>query len=142
MDTSVLTPHVTTIVAAYLSHNTVAPEQIPNIINTVSNALSAVGAPASEETEPQKPAVSIRKSVQPDYIICLEDGKKLKVLKRHLKSAFGMTPNEYRAKWGLSADYPMVAPRYAEQRSAFAKSIGLGTTSVQGRRRANTAVES
>ena len=115
------------IVAAYVSNNTVPANQVPEVINTVFGSLSSVESAASEQpTEPAKPAVSIRRSVTPDYIVCLEDGKKLKMLKRHLRAAYNMTPEEYRAKWGLPADYPMVAPNYAQQRSAFAKKIGLG----------------
>ncbi len=117
----------TEIVAAYVSNNPIAANQIPEIINTVYTSLQTLnGQPAEVPSEPPKPAVSIRRSVMPDYIVCLEDGKKLKMLKRHLRAAYGMTPEEYRTKWGLAADYPMVAPNYALQRSAFAKKIGLG----------------
>lgn len=115
------------IVSAYVSNNSIAATQVPDIINTVYGALNSLnGNTVGESTESQKPAVSVRRSVNPDYIICLEDGKKLKMLKRHLRAAYGMSPDEYRAKWGLPADYPMVAPNYALQRSAFAKEIGLG----------------
>jgi len=117
----------TEIVAAYVRNNTVAANQVPDVINTVYAALQALnGKPAEAPSEPPKPAVSVRRSVMPDHIVCLEDGKKLKMLKRHLRAAYNMTPEEYRAKWGLPADYPMVAPNYAQQRSAFAKKIGLG----------------
>ena len=117
----------TEIVAAYVSNNPIAATQIPDVINTVFASLQSLnGQPAEAPSEPPKPAVSIRRSITPEYIICLEDGKKLKMLKRHLRAAYGMTPEEYRAKWGLAADYPMVAPNYALQRSAFAKKIGLG----------------
>jgi len=115
------------IVSAYVSNNSIAVTQVPDVINTVYGALNSInGQTVSEISESQKPAVSVRRSVNPDYIVCLEDGKKLKMLKRHLRAAYGMSPDEYRAKWGLSSDYPMVAPNYALQRSAFAKKIGLG----------------
>ena len=115
------------IVAAYVGNNPVPADQMPDVINTVYRSLADIegGAPR-QVAEPAKPAVSIRRSVTPDYIVCLEDGKKLKMLKRHLRAAYGMTPDEYRAKWNLPADYPMVAPNYAAQRSDFAKRIGLG----------------
>lgn len=120
--------HMTSeIVAAYVRNNSVAMNQVQDVINTVYAALQALnGQPAETPSEPPKPAVSVRRSVMPDHIVCLEDGKKLKMLKRHLRAAYNMTPEEYRAKWGLPADYPMVAPNYAQQRSAFAKKIGLG----------------
>ena len=115
------------IVSAYVSNNSVNAAQIPEVINTVYTSLTALnGQNAGSSAEPPKPAVSIRRSITPDYIVCLEDGKKLKMLKRHLRASYGMTPDEYRAKWGLPSDYPMVAPNYAEQRSTFAKQIGLG----------------
>ncbi len=118
---------VVDVVAAYLSNNQVATSQIPEVINSVFNSLDSL---ENNQTEPpietQKPATSIRKSVTPEYIVCLEDGKKLKMLKRHLRTNYNMTPEEYRAKWQLPPDYPMVAPNYAKQRSEFAKSIGLG----------------
>lgn len=115
------------IVAAYVSKNVTAPPQIPDLINTVFTSLIGLNsAPAEPQAEPLKPAVPVRKSVTPEYIICLEDGKKLKMLKRHLRSTYNMSPDEYRARWGLPADYPMVAPNYAAQRSEFAKRIGLG----------------
>ena len=115
------------IVSAYVSNNSIAATQVPEVINTVYGALSSInGQTVSETSEAQKPAVSVRRSINPDHIVCLEDGKKLKMLKRHLRAAYGMSPDEYRAKWGLPADYPMVAPNYAQQRSSFAKQIGLG----------------
>ncbi len=114
------------IVAAYVANNTVPASQVPEVINTVYNSLTSIGGGSEAAPEPAKPAVSVRRSVTPDYIVCLEDGKKLKMLKRHLRAAYDMSPDEYRAKWGLAADYPMVAPNYAAQRSAFAKKIGLG----------------
>ncbi len=115
------------IVSAYVSNNPIAATQVPDVINTVYGALNSInGQTVSESAEAQKPAVSVRRSINPDHIVCLEDGKKLKMLKRHLRAAYGMSPDEYRSKWGLPADYPMVAPNYALQRSAFAKQIGLG----------------
>ena len=115
------------IVSAYVRNNSITAAQIPDVINSVHGALSSLnGQSGASRTETQKPAVSIRRSIHPDYIVCLEDGKKLKMLKRHLRAAYGLSPDEYRAKWGLSTDYPMVAPNYAQQRSVFAKEIGLG----------------
>ncbi len=124
------------VVSAYIGRNSMPTGQIPEIIQTVFASLHHIGERGSNGFgEVLKPAVPIKKSVAPDYLICLADGKKLKMLKRHLRSAFGMTPDEYRAKWGLPADYPMVAPNYAEQRSAFAKKIGLGRKPVNGDKR-------
>ena len=115
------------VVSAYLGHNSLSSSQIPEIIQTVFASLHQLGERGrAGPGEALKPAVPIKKSVASDYLICLEDGKKMKMLKRHLRTAFNMTPDEYRAKWGLPADYPMVAPNYAAQRSAFAKKIGLG----------------
>ena len=116
----------TEIVAAHVGNNTIAPSDIPNLINEVYTALANVGA-APEQAQRPRPAVSPKKSVFPDYIVCLEDGKKLKMLKRHLMTHYQMTPEQYRTKWNLPADYPMVAPNYAEQRRNLAKKIGLGT---------------
>ncbi len=117
----------TDVVAAYVSNNTLPTAQLSEIIGTVFQSLKALEGQGSEaKSEPLKPAVPIRKSITPDFLICLEDGKRLKMLKRHLRSTYNMTPDGYRQKWGLPADYPMVAPNYAEQRSAFAKKIGLG----------------
>jgi len=125
----------TEIVAAHVANNTVAVSDLPQLIHEVYRTLSSVGtAPAALE-RPQ-PAVPVKKSVTPDYIICLEDGKKLKMLKRHLKTAYNMTPEEYRERWGLLADYPMVAPNYALHRSSLAKKIGLGTKPRKRRRAA------
>ncbi|RIA37195.1 MucR family transcriptional regulator [Hephaestia caeni] len=115
------------IVAAHVSNNSVAVSDLPLIIQNVHGALSALGTPTEEPPVKQEPAVSIRSSVKPDYIVCLEDGKKLKMLKRHLMTHYQMTPEQYRQKWNLPADYPMVAPSYAEQRRMLAKKIGLGT---------------
>jgi predicted transcriptional regulator len=114
------------VVAAYVSNNALPTQQLAEIISTVYASLRSLDADADAKNEPLKPAVTIRKSITPEYLICLEDGKKLKMLKRHLRSTYAMTPDDYRAKWGLPADYPMVAPNYAAQRSAFAKKIGLG----------------
>lgn len=115
------------IVAAYVGKNSVAPNEIPEVINTVYGSLCRLDRDGAEfSTEPPKPAINVRHSVTPDYIVCLEDGKKLKMLKRHLRAVYDMTPEEYRVKWGLPADYPMVAPNYAAKRSEFAKRIGLG----------------
>ncbi|MFL6734265.1 MAG: MucR family transcriptional regulator [Sphingomicrobium sp.] len=115
------------IVAAHVSNNSVAVNDLPNLIQNVHSALSGIsGTTKAPEVKPE-PKVPIRSSIKPDYIVCLEDGKKLKMLKRHLMTHYQMTPDQYRQKWGLSADYPMVAPNYAEQRRTLAKSIGLGT---------------
>ncbi|WP_066799965.1 MucR family transcriptional regulator [Sphingomonas soli] len=115
------------IVAAHVSNNSVAVSDLPVLIQNVHGALSALGTAPAEPEVKQEPAVSIRSSVKPDFIVCLEDGKKLKMLKRHLMTHYQMTPDQYRAKWNLPADYPMVAPNYAEQRRTLAKKIGLGT---------------
>lgn len=115
------------IVAAHVSNNSVAVSDLPLLISNVHGALAGLGVAAPEPEVRQEPAVSIRASVKPDYIVCLEDGKKLKMLKRHLMTHYQMTPEQYRAKWNLPADYPMVAPNYAEQRRSLAKKIGLGT---------------
>ncbi len=120
------------IVAAHVSNNSVAVSDLPLLIQNVHGALSGLGTAESEPEIKQEPAVSIRASVKPDYIVCLEDGKKLKMLKRHLMTHYQMTPEQYRAKWNLPADYPMVAPNYAEQRRSLAKKIGLGTKRRKG----------
>jgi predicted transcriptional regulator len=123
------------VVAAYVSKNTVAANQIPELIHTVFNSLSQAEGQAPEvKAEAPRPAVSIKRSVTPEYIVCLEDGKKLKMLKRHLRTTYNMTPDDYRAKWGLPPDYPMVAPNYAAQRSEFAKKIGLGRSASASER--------
>jgi predicted transcriptional regulator len=116
------------IVAAYVARNTVAVEAVPDIIRTVHHALEGLanGETQAPPEERPKPAVPIGKSVQHDYIVCLEDGKRLKMLKRYLRSRFNMSPDDYRRRWGLQPDYPMVAPAYAARRSDFAKQIGLG----------------
>lgn len=115
------------IVSSHVANNTVAVSDLPNLIENVFSALSRLGPEAGPAEPKQEPAVSIRSSVKPDYIVCLEDGKKLKMLKRHLMTHYNMTPEEYRVKWGLPPDYPMVAPNYAQQRRTLAKKIGLGT---------------
>jgi len=115
------------VVSAYVSNNTLATGQLGDVIQSVYNSLRTLEGQAAEApSEPLRPAVPVRKSVTPEYLICLEDGKKLKMLKRHLRSTYNLTPDEYRVKWGLAQDYPMVAPKYAAQRSEFAKKIGLG----------------
>ena len=115
------------IVAAHVSNNSVAVNDLPNLFQNVHSALSGISRTGSAPEPKPEPKVSIRSSIKPDYIVCLEDGKKLKMLKRHLMTHYNMTPDQYRQKWGLSSDYPMVAPNYAEQRRTLAKSIGLGT---------------
>ena len=112
------------IVASHVQNNSVAISDLPQLIRTVHESLCGLSGGAPSE-KPQ-PAIPVRRSVTPEYIVCLEDGRKLKMLKRHLATAYGMTPEEYREKWGLPADYPMVAPNYAKQRSSLAKKIGLG----------------
>ncbi len=124
------------IVAAHVSNNSVAVSDISSLIQNVHAALSGLSTPAIIPEVKPEPAVSVRSSIKPDYIVCLEDGKKLKMLKRHLMTHYQMTPDDYRTKWGLPADYPMVAPNYAEQRRTLAKKIGLGT---KRRRTATTA---
>lgn len=115
------------VVAAYVGNNTLATDQLAEVIQAVYGSLRGLETQTAEPApEPLKPAVPIRRSVNPDYLICLEDGKRLKMLKRHLRTTYNLTPDEYRARWGLPADYPMVAPQYAAQRSEFAKKIGLG----------------
>src|ERR1700752_2369715 len=115
------------VVAAYVGNNTLPTAQLGEVINAVYRSLKSLEGPVAQvQPEPLKPAVPIRKSVTPEFIICLEDGKRLKMLKRHLRSTYNMTPDEYRTKWGLAPDYPMVAPNYAARRSEFAKKIGLG----------------
>ncbi len=122
------------IVSAHVSNNSVSLTDLPNLIVEVHRTLSGLGGmpqpPA--ETEKPTPAVPVKKSITPDYLVCLEDGKKMKMLKRHLQTSYGMSPDQYREKWGLPPDYPMVAPNYAQHRSSLAKKIGLGT---QGRKK-------
>jgi predicted transcriptional regulator len=116
------------IVAAFVAQNSLPADQLPDLIRSVHGALNGLNAPEAAAPPPVrgKPAVPISRSVQPDYLVCLEDGKKLKMLKRYLRSRYGMTPDDYRRRWGLPPDYPMVAPGYAAKRSDFAKQIGLG----------------
>ena len=125
-DVSEILELTTEIVAAQVGNNTVAPGDLPQLIQDVYKTLTDVGANGDAGERP-RPAVPAKKSVFPDYIVCLEDGKKLKMLKRHLKTAYNMSPEAYRERWGLPADYPMVAPNYAKHRSSLAKKIGLGT---------------
>jgi predicted transcriptional regulator len=115
------------IVAAHVSNNSVAVNDLPNLIQNVHGALNGISGKSSAPEPKPEPKVPIRSSVKPDFIVCLEDGKRLKMLKRHLMTHYNMTPDQYRQKWGLNSDYPMVAPNYAEQRRTLAKSIGLGT---------------
>ncbi len=138
IDQSSMLRMTTEVVSAYVSNNVLAPAQLPDVIRAVYGSLNSLSTGRMEgKQEALKPAVPIRRSVSPDYIVCLEDGKKLKMLKRHLRTTYGMTPDEYRAKWSLAPDYPMVAPNYAAQRSAFAKQIGLGRKpSAETKRRA------
>ncbi len=123
------------IVAAHVSNNNVAVEDVPSLITTVYGALSNLGQGAEEEEPRPEPAVSVRASIKPDYIVCLEDGKKLKMLKRHLMTHYNLTPEQYRQRWNLPADYPMVAPNYAERRRELAKKIGLGRKPTKRRTR-------
>ena len=120
------------IVSAHVSNNDVTVTDLPLLIKNVHGALANLGDALVEPEVKQEPAVPIRSSVKPDYVVCLEDGKKLKMLKRHLMTHYQMTPDQYRAKWSLPADYPMVAPNYAEQRRDLAKKIGLGTKRRKG----------
>jgi predicted transcriptional regulator len=112
------------VVSAYVGNNSLTPTQIPDVIKTVYGSLTSLGRGGGHDA--LRPAVPVRRSITPDYIVCLEDGRKLKMLKRHLRTTYNMTVDDYRQKWGLPIDYPMVAPNYAKQRSAFAKRIGLG----------------
>jgi predicted transcriptional regulator len=119
------------VVAAYVGNNSLSATQLPEVINTVYGTFNRVkGATTLANGQPQKAAIPVRRSITPDYIVCLEDGKKLKMLKRHLRTVYGLSPDEYRVKWGLPTDYPMVAPNYSKQRSAFAKKIGLGRSAA------------
>ena len=135
-ESSELLALTTNIVASHVSNNSVAVSELPQLIQQVYAALSHVGNSAAPVEAPRpQPAIAVKKSIAPDFIICLEDGKKLKMLKRHLKTRYNMTPDEYRERWGLPSDYPMVAPNYASQRSDLAKKIGLGTKRGSRRRR-------
>ena len=136
-ETSELLALTTNIVASHVSNNSVSSADLPQLIQQVYSALSSAGGGGANASAPlPQPAVPIKKSVTPDFIVCLEDGKKLKMLKRHLKTRYNMTPDDYRERWGLGPDYPMVAPNYAAQRSTLAKKIGLGTKRRARRRRA------
>ncbi|MBY0521373.1 MAG: MucR family transcriptional regulator [Sphingomonas sp.] len=119
------------IVTAHVSNNIISISDLPRLIQSVHEALTALGTPEVAPPTAQEPAVPVRLSIKPDYIVCLEDGKKLKMLKRHLMTSYKMTPADYRAKWKLPADYPMVAPNYAKQRRSLAIKIGLGTKARQ-----------
>ena len=134
-DSEMLVTLTADIVAAHVSNNSVAISDIPLVIRSVHEALAGLSSTTEPEHEPQQPAVSVRASVKPDYIVCLEDGKKLTMMRRYLMTNFGMTPDEYRAKWNLPKDYPMVAPNYAEKRRELAKQIGLGTKGRGGGRK-------
>jgi predicted transcriptional regulator len=123
------------IVAAHVSNNSVAVSDLSMLINNVHGALAGLSSASAPAVPPPEPAVPIRNSIKRDYIVCLDDGKKLKMLKRHLMTHYGMTPDEYRTKWGLPADYPMVAPAYAETRRELAKKIGLGRAPGSGRKK-------
>lgn len=124
------------IVSAYVGNNSVSAADLPVLIQSVHRALSGItGAPEPAPEAPKEPAVSIRKSITPDFLICLEDGRKFKSLKRHLRTKYNMSPEEYRAKWGLAKDYPMVAPNYAKARSDLAKQMGLGQGGRQAPRK-------
>ena len=134
-DSEMLVTLTADIVAAHVSNNSVAISDIPLVIRSVHEALAGLSSTAEPEPEPQQPAVSVRASVKPDYIVCLEDGKKLTMMRRYLMTNFGMTPDEYRAKWNLPKDYPMTAPNYTEKRRELAKQIGLGTKGRGGGRK-------
>lgn len=124
------------VAAAYVSNNVVASDELPDLISRIHSALASAGTVEAEQVpEKQKPAVSVRRSITPEHLICLEDGKKLKMLKRYLRTNFDMSPDDYRAKWNLASDYPMVAPNYAKKRAEMAKAIGLG----RGGRRAKNS---
>ena len=134
-NTNELLELTTEIVSAHVGNNAIALGDLPQLIQEVYKTLAIVGTTPAVPERP-KPAVPIKKSVFPDFVVCLEDGKKLKMLKRHLKTAYNMTPDEYRTRWGLPPEYPMVAPNYAKHRSALAKKIGLGTKPRKRRRKA------
>ncbi len=122
------------VVAAHVSNNSIPVNDLPQLIREIYQTMASVGSADGRMAERPNPAVPVKKSVTPDYIVCLEDGKKLKMLKRHLKTAYDMSPEDYRERWNLPSDYPMVAPNYAKQRSRLAKQIGLGTKSRRGKR--------
>lgn len=133
-DTEMLVALTADIVAAHVSNNSIAISDIAGLIGSVHASLSGLGEDPEPEPQPeQKPAVSVRASIKPDYLVCLEEGKQVKMLKSYLRTRFGMTPDDYRAKWNLPKDYPMVSPNYAERRRVLAKEIGLGTKGRGGR---------
>ncbi|MBR0663990.1 MucR family transcriptional regulator [Roseomonas hellenica] len=128
------------IVAAHVANNSATQADLPALIQNVHRTLAGLGEPSAPPEEKRQPAVPIKRSITPDYLICLEDGRKLKSMKRHLMTAFGLTPEQYRERWGLPKDYPMVAPAYSAKRSEMAKQIGLGTgakAKPRGRRKAS-----
>ena len=131
-DNTTLRTLTASVVQAFIGNNTVATADLPALIQSTYAALSGLGSAAAAHTGPLVPAVPVKKSVTPDYIICLEDGKRVKMLKRYLNVSYGLTPTEYRNKWGLPSDYPMVAPKYAQRRSDLAKSFGLGRVPSKG----------
>ena len=138
--TQTLIAFTSNIVEAYVANNSAELDEIPGLINNVYSALANLSAGAPQEEERPEPAVTVRASVKPDYLVCLEDGKKLKMLKRYLRTNYDMSPEEYRERWNLPSDYPMVAPNYAEKRRELAKKIGLGRAPGQKRgRRKKTA---
>jgi predicted transcriptional regulator len=126
IDSSIATAHAANIVAAYVSKNSISATDLPSLIASVHGAIVGLATPAIAEADRPEPAVKIKSSITPDYIVCLEDGMKFKSLKRHLRTAYKMTPEDYRKRWNLPADYPMVAPNYSERRSQLAKDNGLG----------------
>lgn len=138
MDKEMIITLAADIVSAHVSNNDVATDDLPSLIQSVYKALADAGNPAEVVEEKREPAVSVRASVKHDYIVCLEDGKKLKMLKRHLMTHYNLTPEEYRTRWNLPADYPMVAPAYAEKRRDLAKSFGLGRKPGAKVKKANT----
>lgn len=134
-DSETLVTLTADIVAAHVTNNSVAISDLPLLIRSVHDALAGLAAGAEPASEPQQPAVSVRASVKPDYLVCLEDGKKLTMMRPYLMTNFNMTPDEYRAKWNLPKDYPMVAPNYSERRRVLAKEIGLGSKGRGGGRK-------
>lgn len=135
-----LITHTTDIVVSYVANNSLGADDVSALIRSVYGTLAGLGAESAAPEAPPEPAVSIRSSVKKDHIVCLEDGKKMKMLKRHLMTDHGLTPDEYRARWGLASDYPMVAPDYADKRRDLAKKIGLGRKPGQRRGRRKTTV--
>lgn len=129
----------TDIVAAFVSNNSISSDKLPGLLQEIHDAVRALAKGGTASAGNQEPAVPVKKSITPDYIICLEDGKKLKMLKRYLRTQYDLSPEDYRRKWGLPADYPMVAPNYAKRRSEFAKEIGLGTARTGSGRKAAPA---